>query len=183
MHSIIPVYIKPHLVPFLFKELKFEVVLYEGKKIKAARVDNYTHFGRIIRLLLEKSDVKPKCDKVAQNFFLVQNQGRTSPFMRDDFGYADGRSSFLFLPKSGEQIINDYLEQKFETAFMFFIYSRHQSKNADPLNDIIIEFLDCYNLEDFDFDISAVRRDYYRKLKAGYFESRVSFNRLTGKVE
>src|SRR5699024_2867185 len=94
-HSIIPLFIKPHLVPFLFKELKCEIMVYEGKKIKAARVDNRTHFGRIIRLLLEKSDRKPKCDTTCQNYLIVSNRAVTPQIFGEDFKQADGRSSFL----------------------------------------------------------------------------------------
>lgn len=73
-HSIIPVYIRPHLVPFLFKELKCENVIYKGKEIKAARADNFTHLGRYVRLLIEKSTQKPKCDTNCQNYFIVSNR-------------------------------------------------------------------------------------------------------------
>lgn len=181
--TVIPVKIKPHLIPFLFKELKMEEITHEGEKVKAVKVDNYTYFGRFIRLLIEKSSKKIKCDEPPQILFIIANDPRLSAFMNKDYVSADGRGAFLCLPKSGEQLINEYLQQKFDIACMFFIFSRHQTGAEDPLNKIIEDFLVQYNLEEFDYDISAVRRDYYRKLKSGYFSSKVNFNTLTNRIE
>lgn len=180
-YSLVPVFIKPYLVPFLYRKLKCEEVIKNGKRIKAARVDNKTNFGRIIRLLFEKSDTKPECDSTQLNYLLVANHPQTSGFMSDEYKYADGRYSFLYLPQSAERLINEYLEEEFETACMYYIHSRHQN-TADSLDSIILDFFKKYNLEDHDFNTLRVRRSYYRKLKSGYFSADVYFDTVKNEV-
>jgi|SRR5690554_6748966 len=180
--TLIPIHIKPHLIPFLFKKLKCEQVMYEGSLVKAAKVDNRTNFGRIVRLLLEKSERKVKCDTSRQSFFVVRNRPDTACFMGKDYKYQDGRTGFLYLPEAGEQLINEILEDDFETACMFYIHSRHKSNSTDSLDAIILDFFNKYNLEEFDFNILRIRRDYYRKVKDGYFRAKVFFDPLSETV-
>lgn len=181
--TLIPVHIKPHLVPFLFKKLKCVECTYEGRPVKAAKVNNKTSFGRFVRLLLEKSQQKVKCDKSAQTFFLVSESAKPLDFMKGDYKYEDGRNGFLFLPEAGEKLVNEYLEEEFETASMFFIHSRHQAEGGGSLDSAIIEFFDKYDLEEFNYNILRIRRAYYRKLESGYFEARVKYNPISNKLE
>ena len=62
--------------------------------------------------------------------------------MRNDYKYEDGRNGFLFLPEAGEKLVNEYLEEEFETASMFFIHSRHQAEGEGSLDSAIIDFFD-----------------------------------------
>lgn len=181
--SIIPVNIKPHLVPFLFQKLKCVDYVFEGRKIKAAKVTNHTALGRFVRLLLEKSDTKVPCDKSSQTFFLVQNYAKPLDSMAKDYKYEDGRKGFLYMPEAGVKQINEYLEEQFETASMFYIHSRHSSNTEESLDAIIIEFFEKYNLEEFDFNTLRIRQNYYRKLRDGYFKAVVHYDPLTRQVE
>lgn len=181
-HTIIPVNIKPHLVPFLFKNLECVSWNYNGKDVKAAKVTNSTHLGRFIRLLLEKSTQKPECDKTLQNFLIVHDTPFQQAFMRSDFKYEDGRTGFLYLPKSGTKLINEYLEEDFETACMYYIHSRYKSNTDEGLDSIILDFFSKYNLEEFGFNTLRIRRDYYRKVKRGYFKATVYFDPVSKKI-
>lgn len=181
--TLIPVHLKPHLVPFLFKKLKCVDTVYEGREVKAAKVNNKTSFGRFVRLLLEKSQQKVKCDKSSQTFFLVQEYAKPVGLMKSGYKYEDGRAGFLTLPPAGELLINEYLEEEFETASMFFIHARHQAEGDKSLDSAIIDFFEKYNLEEFNYNIPRIRRAYYRKLESGYFAAKVLYNPLSNKLE
>ncbi len=181
--TLIPIHIKPHLVPFLFKKLKCVECNYEGRKVKAAKVTNHTSLGRFTRLLLEKSDRKTVCDKSAQTFLVVSESAKPLAYMKGAFKYEDGRSSFLNMPEAGIRLINEYLEEDFETASMFFIHSRYQADGEESLNAGILEFFERYDLEEFEFNIARIRRDYYRKLDSGFFKAKVTFNLISKKLE
>jgi len=181
--TLIPVHIKPHLVPFLFKKLKCVECTYEGRAVKAAKVGNNNTLGRIVRLLLEKSQQKVNCDKTSQTFFLVQDYAKPVGLMKNVYKYEDGRSGFLFIPPAGEMLINEYLEEEFETASMYFIHARHQAEGEGSLDSAIVEFFEKYDLEEFNYNILRIRRAYYRKLESGYFRARVKYNPISNKLE
>ncbi len=181
--TLIPIHIKPHLIPFLFKKLKCVDCEYEGKRVKAAKVTNSTSLGRFVRILLEKSQQKVNCDKRAQTFFLVSERAKTLPVMRTEYKYEDGRNGFLFMPPAGELLVNEYLEEEFDTAIMFFIHARHQAEGERSLDSAIIEFFEEYDLEEFNFNILRIRRAYYRKLESGYFKAMVKYNPISNKLE
>lgn len=177
-HTFVPVHIRPHLISFLFREFKPEEATVYGKRETVAKVSTLSPLGKILRLCMEKTYKKPLCDKTGHIFLKV---GAKVTFSRD-LKYTDGRSSFLVLPEPGQQFLNDHLETLFETASMFFIHSWHQKKGDESLDTGILTFFDKYDLEEFDFNVLRIRRDYYRKLKAGYFQSAVCVNPTTHHV-
>lgn len=183
MHTLIPAYIKPHLVPFLFKELKSVETVYEGEKIVAAKVTNETALGISIRLLLEKCNKKPTCDIGLTIFLQVQEEPQVPVYLKGMYRYADGRSSYLYLPTAGQNFLNKYLEKSFETSLMYYIHSWHQKEGESGINEGVITFLQKYNLEEHGYKADSVRRTYYRKLKKGYFEANISINPITMELE
>ncbi len=182
-HSLIPFTIKPHLVPFLFNELKLVETKNGDKKVSAAKVTCDTVLGRIIRLLLKPTDKKPLCDISHQTFLLVHEQPITKSLLDKDYPHLDGRSSFLYLPKSGEEFINAHLDHIFKTAHLFYIHSWSEKKGDEGIDIGIVKFLSKYNLEEFNFNISRIRRDYYRKRQSGYFDTMVFYNPISNILE
>lgn len=183
MHTLVPANIKPHLVPFLFRELKPVSVLHENKVVIAAKVTNETPLGVSIRLLLEKSNQKPDCDTSGTIFLRVYEKPTVPKYLKGAFRYADGRSSFLFLPEAGQVFLNKYLEKSFETALMYHVHSWAQKNGEQGINEGIIIFLSEYDLEEYGATADSVRRDYYRKKNAGYFEGNVTVNPITLQLE
>ena len=178
-HTLVPVHIRPHLVSFLFREFKAQNHVYEGKKIKVAKLTTASPLGKVLRMYMEKTYKKPVCDKSSQIFLKVAEYVHPSGSIE----YPDGRSCFLQLPKAGELFLNNYLELNFETALMYSIHSWSESKTGQGINEVIISFLEKYNLEEYNYTILGIRRDYYRKRRAGYFNPSVHFNPLSNTVE
>jgi len=182
-HALVPVHIKPHLVPFLFKEFKAVDCVIDGIAVKAVKVTNHTSLGKFIRLLLEKTYTKPSCDKSTQLFLQVGETPKLQAYLRGHYRYVSGEASFLKLPSAGQEFLNSYLQLIFETAMMYYIYSWNEKKGNDGIEPGIIKFLSKYNLEEFNYSIISIRRDYYRKLKSGYFVGNIQFNPLTQRIE
>ena len=182
-HTLVPVSIKPHLVPFLFKEFKAVDCVVDGREVKAVKVTTYTSLGKFIRLLLEKTYTKPSCDKSTEIFLQVGEAPKLQAFLRPHYKYVLGETSYLKLPAAGQEFLNSYLQLIFETAMLFYIYSWHEKKGDDGIEPGIIKFLSKYNLEEFNYSIISIRRDYYRKLKSGYFIGNIQFNPITQCIE
>jgi hypothetical protein len=178
-HTFVPVHIRPHLVSFLFREFKPEKCTIEGAEITVAKLSTKSPVGKTIRLYMEKTYKKPVCDTTPLIYLKVEEHLKKTGIYK----YPDGRSSYLFLPKEGQEYLNDHLEGLFETALMYSIYSWHKSNSDQGINDAIVSFLTEFNLEEYNYTILGIRRDYYRKRKAGYFENKVAYNPFNGKVE
>lgn len=160
MSQLIPAHIKPYLVPFLYKEFKGVEATYFGKQVKAVKISSKSNLGKIINLLVEKSDGYKPCDTTAPIFFLVQNRTRERTY-EGSIRYVSGKHSFLMLPELGVRIINDMLTTNFEIAINSYIEGKRSNGNV-KLNDAIMEVCLDYQLFEFGFDIPGIRRKYYR---------------------
>ncbi len=170
--TLIPVKIRPHLVPFLFREFTGVDAHYQNRRVKAVRVSLTNSLGKIIRYLAEKSDVKPVCDQKYAIFLSITEQ--ISPNQTQYFGkvyrFIDGRSSFLKIPEEGQRLINDHLESIFRTSMMYYVQGCDEGEVG--ISNGIKLFMDKYELWQFGFDPESLRRNYYRWRKE---EKRLSF--------
>lgn len=176
---LIPVNIRPHLVPFLFKEFPGISATYMGKKVKAVKVSSRNTFGKLIRLLAEESDQPPRCDTNYTIFLsLTEIQRGASGKV---YSFSDGRYSFLKMPAEGVKMINDELESKFRAATLFYLEGWVAKQGPQGLQQGINKLIDQYRLLEFGFDPSSMRRNYYRWKKE---QSRLSFimNQASNKV-
>ena len=181
-HTMLPIHIKPHLIPFMFKKLKCVEYFENGVKLKAVKVTTHTAIGKLIRLLVEKTNKMVVCDKTPQIILKLEDQPKTRGVMAQAYQYEDIRSSFCCLPEAGVELLNEYLEDQLQIALMHFINSWHLKKGHEGIDIAIILFLENYNLEEYGYTVTNIRRDYYRKKSAGFFESLVQFDPLGYKV-
>lgn len=169
MSQVIPVKIKPYLVPFFYKEFQGEEALFFGIRVKAVKVKTDNSLGKIIRLMCVKAD-KPLRDKENFNIFLKINDQENNRFGQI-YRCHSGRNSFLMLPEEGVTLINDYLEDIFKTSFIHYI-DAYKTSSDNSVNNAIYEFMTKYELLDEGLDPESLRRNYYRWSKD---EKRLSF--------
>lgn len=160
---LVPVYIQPYLVPFLYQHFRAEEKAeINGKKVKSVIIDKSTVFGKEIRLLLKKSNRKKECDTTRTIFFSIKEQERKDDYFAVIYTSQDGRSSYLEMPEEGVRFINERLEEYLNDAMLFFIHGFHTKKGDQGLLKGIDIFLDKYDLYNHGYDVAAVRRKYYR---------------------
>jgi hypothetical protein len=58
--SIVPVSIRPHLIPFFFKEFEGQEAKYLGQKVKAIRVPTSSSLGCMMRMFMVKVEKPAK---------------------------------------------------------------------------------------------------------------------------
>ena len=170
--TLIPANIRPHLVPFLFMEFPGIEASFRGKKVKAVKISTRNSLGKIIRFLAEKSDHPQGCDTTNSIFLSIKNQQREKEYFGKIYTYQDGRSNFLKLPEEGVMLVNDHLESIFRSNMMSYLLGWEEKDGELGLAKGIIKFVDRYNLLEFGFDPSSLRRNYYRWKKD---EKRLSF--------
>ena len=174
--QLVPIHIKSHLVPFLFREFDKIDAVYVGRKVVAAYVTNHSVIGRMVSLLLKPSQKKPTCDKKQQIFLSVAEAPNYRLEFENIYSRVDGRSQFVFMPDEGSELINANLELLFEACLMNYINGWHEKKGSEGIDIGIVKFCERYDLEEYNYNVLRIRRDYYRKLNSGYFNARVTQN-------
>lgn len=161
--ALVPVYIKPHLIPFLYQHFKSDdKACINGKKVKAVLINSHTSFGATIRLLIRKSNTKARCDKNPSIFLSLQEYEDYRSYFGVIYKSADGRSSFLELPQEGVVFINNTLQEMMDNAMLYFIKGFHEKEGLQGLSVGIHLFIEKYNLFEFGYDVAAIRQKYYR---------------------
>ena len=180
--TVIPVHIKSHLIPFLVKKLKYVDCEYEGAKVKGVKITTHSNIGKYIHLLLPKSFKKHECIVTPQILFIIEEQPKIKATLAVAHKYEDVRSTFCNITMANQELINDYLQDQFETAMMYYIKAHEDSTELGGIREGIIRFLKYYNLEDYGYSEMQIRQDFYRKRKKDYFTPTVEFNPVTSKV-
>lgn len=156
--QVIPVYIKPKLIPFLCKNFDGIEANYLNHKVKSIDIKLETPLGSFIRLQMEKLEYPVK-DISGYNMFL-----NIRGMHRQNFGklykYTKGDNSFLHLPKNAVDKINEYLYCIFQTALFNFLNAWSYSDHS--LSEGILEFMDQNDLLKEDFNTESIRRSFYR---------------------
>ncbi|MFB9055047.1 hypothetical protein ACFFVB_18345 [Formosa undariae] len=169
--SIVPVNIRPHLIPFFYQEFEGIEAQYLTKKVKAAKISTRSNLGKIIRLLLVKSD-RPERIENFQAFLSIQNRERSS-FFGHIYKAQNGKHTFLRMPESGAKLINDYLEDVFRMALTSFVIGYTASSSQTTLfekkrtvAEALTVFLDTYNLLEYGFSKQTLQKYYEREIKS-----------------
>lgn len=165
--STVPVHIRPHLVPFFFREFEGIESLYLNKKVKAAKISTSKPLGKFIRLLLEKSSKPEPIDKF-HLFLSIQDREHSKEFFGQIYKCANGANSFLKLPQQGVDVINDHLEDIFRVSLVAFVEGRCKYNPKAEIRQAIDDFLMEYDLYEHGFGIESLRRYYYRVITEEY---------------
>lgn len=166
MHrNVIPVNIRPHLVPFLYLEFEGVEENYLNTKVKAAKISTRTTIGKIIRILAEKSElpIKPK----KYNVYLSVRNCETSDFFGGIYKYQSGTYTFLRLPEEGCKLLNDHLEDTFRLILVSFVVGFTTKKEQGDVAQALNIFLDTFNLREFGYSEPTIRRMYDREMQSG----------------
>jgi len=161
--QLIPVYIKPNLIPFLLKEFSGIDAHYFNKKVKAVEIDVRTPFGSFIRLQMEKLDYPIKNIKKYNMFLMVkENEYMSCKTFGKLYSYTKGNNNFLHLPKYAVDSINEYLNCVFKVSIFNYIDAWSHNGNKDSIIEGIFSFMEKYDMLDTEFNPESIRRSYYR---------------------
>lgn len=161
--NIVPVNIRPHLVPFLYLEFEGIQANYLNTKVKAAKISTRTTLGKIIRLLAEKSEKPLKPQKY--NIYLSIRNTETTTFFGHVYKCQSGTNTFLRLPHEACKLLNDHLEDVFRNTLVSFVLGYTTKKETGDITQAINIFLDSFNLREYGFSEPTIRRLYNRDLK------------------
>lgn len=162
--TLVPVTIKPHLIPFLYQHFKGETARVNNKRVKSFIIDMRTPFGKMIRFLAKKKPSKKRCDTTYSIFFSLEEFPRGRQYFGQFYKFESGENSFLELDAEAIDFINAELEDSLVTSMMFFLLGWHHKDGEQGLSKGIQQFCVKYDLFEHGYDVAAVRRRFYRWL-------------------
>lgn len=153
--NIVPVQIRPHLIPFLYKEFEGIEVNHLNKKVKACKINPESSLGFMIMLSLQKCKLPVKTTGKYYVYLEIE------PAIFSDsklFNIAKGNNSFLEVPPALNNKINEILEDMFRIAFQYHTRGMLKANPNLQVRDAIAEFMTEYQLDEYGFNIESIRR-------------------------
>jgi hypothetical protein len=152
--NIIPLELRPHLIPFLYKELEGTEYQYLKEKVKACKIDTRSTLGFILATTLVKVGYPVKPSSKYYIYLSLDISESVAKIYKIE-NYED---TFLMVPEEVKENINDIIEDHFRIAFQF--HSRGMLR-ANPLlekQQVVAEFMTEYEMDEYGFDLNSMVR-------------------------
>ncbi len=161
--QIIPINIRPHLIPFLFKEFEGIEARYLDRHVKSCKITTNSSLGFMFNMILEKADYPDKPDKFNM-FISITRTGNKKVYKARMYKTEKGKNSFLKVQPEHAEDFNQLLEDLFRTALVFYVEGASESIEKKGLTDKAIKkFMTKYELDEYNFTVSSLRRLYHRQ--------------------
>lgn len=167
MSSLVSVYIRPHLISFLFNELEGEKEgFYEFKKSKLIRVTKMSVLGQFIHLFKTRATERVSSKISGYHIFLSIDINDSKNNEGTVYEKINQNNIHLELLATDVKLLNDHLESLFRISLVEFVhgYIKHRS-GTKFVNDAIHEFMLLHCLYDTEIDPESLRRAYYNSKK------------------
>lgn len=162
--AIIPVKLRPHLIPFFYKEFSPEIEAhYLNSRVKACKIVTNSSIGKLIRIALEKIEYPLKPQKFYVYFSFPEKI--TDKYTAEIYQTVNGTNSFLQVPEKVASDINDIFEDLFRLTFINTVQVAMRYNKNVKLDDVIIDFMTRYELEENGFRLDSMRRMYHREVE------------------
>lgn len=172
MDTLIPSYIRPQLVPFLFKELEGTEASYMNKEVKSITIYPSSSLGKFLHTQLNNSKKLKKNDKFI--IYLTTEKKRFNIFYGLFYLEISKVKEPLMLPESAVNNINYLIEDMFRIAFIYYVDGGLAANRN--VTESIDAFIDKYDLLEVGFSNNNLRTLYYREKKKGCKLSRMQYH-------
>lgn len=164
--ELVHVKIRPHLISFLYQELKGDnEAIYNNKKVKLCRICKSSLIGQmIINFKKEVSDINTEKINSFSLFLSIETSENKGVFHEK----AGSKHKVLVLPKIHNDFINHTLESIFRISLIAFVNGYTSNSEAyDLVKSAIHQFMLIHNLYDTELDPETLRSYYYDSKKKG----------------
>ena len=181
--SVLPIKIRPHLIPFFYKEFDGIEANYLNKKVKACYITMQSNLGFLIRLAVSKNDLPAETSKLSMYISISDYEG-SSQYTAKMYKHVSGKYSFLSVPPNVQTKVNDILEDYFRIAFVYYVNGaiRH---NKCKVQEAFYTFMEEYELDEYGYNLDTLRQYYYRTEKKKHHIARIQTkpsNRILNRI-
>lgn len=150
--NIVPLELRPHLIPFLYKEFEGVEYQYLKEKVKVCKIDNKSTFGFTIINTLKKVDYPIKTKSKFFVYIGFNIDGLNAKMYKLE-NYED---TFLMVPDCVRENINDILEDQFRMAFQFHSRGMLKADTSLKLKDVVADFMQEYEMDEYGFELDSM---------------------------
>ncbi|WP_341221881.1 hypothetical protein [Polaribacter atrinae] len=162
--SIVPIKVRPHLIPFFYKEFKADTdAHYLKNRVRACKIVINSSLGKMIRITLEKSDYPVKPQKFYIYFSVPDKVSDKAT--AEIYQTVKGSNSFLKVPEKVASDINDIFEDLFRYNFVLTVSTALKYAPNLKVEKVILDFMTEYNLEEHGFRLDTMRSLYNREMR------------------
>ena len=172
MTSLVRSYIRPQLVPFLFKELEGTEASYMSKEVKSITIHPSSSLGKYLQTQIGTAVKLKKKDKFI--IYLTVEKKRFNVFYGLFYIEISKVKEPLMLPEPSVNNINYLIEDMFRIAFIYYVDGSIAAGKS--ITDSIDSFIEKYDLLEVGFSNNNLRTLYYREKKKGCKLSRMQFH-------
>jgi hypothetical protein len=169
--NLMPAQIRPHLIPFLFKEMEGSEANYMTKKTKTIKIYPFSSLGKFMYNLMSGHVKLGKNDHMV--LYLTIEQKKFNVYY--GYLYASIGKSYELVKLNENQVkeLNNLLEDIFRISFVYYIDGYVEFSPFGNIRNGIDRFLDKYDLLELGFQTESMRQLYYREKEKGTKISRM----------
>jgi hypothetical protein len=160
-NTIVPVKIRPQLIPFLFKEFEGKEASYNFRTAKTVLFLPSSSITSYLYTQTNYVKTIKKQDKFI--FYLVIDNKNTKVFSGTVFIDKDGVKETLLMEEQKVRDFNNLLEDMFRFSMIYYIDACIECGLS--IVKAFEKFIDKYDLYEVGFDTESLRRLYYRQKK------------------
>ncbi len=169
--SVVPINIRPHLIPFFYEEFEGIEAKYLSRKVKACKITMQSTLGILIRVSVEKIYLPEQTSDISL-YITINDQEGKNKYTSKIYKYISGEYSFLRVSPKAEKQINDVLEDYFRIGLLFYMKGVKKFSNT-AVDEALYSFIIDYDLDTYGYNIEMIRRYYNRSLKKNNKLSRI----------
>jgi hypothetical protein len=172
MTPLISSYIRPQLVPFLFKELEGTEASYMSKEVKSIAIHPSSSLGKYLQCQMPEETKLKKKDKFI--IYLTVEKKRFNIFYGLFYIEISKVKEPLMLSEASVNNINYLIEDMFRIGFIYYVDGSIAAGKS--ITHSIDSFIDKYDLLEVGFSNNNLRTLYYREKKKDSKLSRMQFH-------
>jgi hypothetical protein len=166
--QVVPINIREHLIPFLFKEFEGIEARYLNRHVKSVKITTNSSLGFMFSMILTKADYPVKPERFNM-FISITRVGSKKVYQAKMYKTEFGKNSFLKVDPKHAKDFNQLLEDLFRIAFVYYVdgavASHPHTRNI--VDKTIKIFMTKYELDEYGFTVVGLRRLYHRNKSTG----------------
>jgi len=159
--NLTEVNIRPHLVPFLFKEFEGKEASYMETKSKSVKIYPFSSIGKYLYTQLKNHIKIGKKDQYV--LYMMIEKNKNISYSGKLYISINSIYELLKVPEENEKNINNFFEDIFRISFIYWIEGCLEHNKQYNLVSAIDAFIDKYELLEAGFSNETLRRLYYRE--------------------
>ncbi len=171
--KLIPAQIRPHLIPFLFKEMEGTEANYMTRKTKSIRIYPFSSLGKFLYAQMAAYTSIGKQDQFL--LYLTTEKKSLNVYFGYLYATIDKVNDRVLLEESQVSEINNLIEDIFRISFIYYLDGFLEHNPAGQIRRAIDMFMDKYDLLELGFNNEGLRRLYYREKEKSAKMSRMQY--------